>query len=116
MIGNAVILALREIRRNLMRAALTTLGIVIGAGAVIAMVTIGNGVREGVANSIESMGRNLIILQPGTRQGPGGGGRSRTFALPLLQPAPPQSLPATEIIPRRSPEPATPILVCATGR
>ena len=74
MIGNAFILALREIRRNLMRAALTTLGIVIGVGAVIAMVTIGNGAREGVANSIESMGRNLIILQPGTRRGPGGGG------------------------------------------
>jgi putative ABC transport system permease protein len=74
MIGNAVVLALREIRRNLMRAALTTLGIVIGVGAVIAMVTIGNGAREGVADSIESMGRNLIILQPGTRRGPGGGG------------------------------------------
>ena len=76
MIGNAIILALREIRRNVMRAALTTLGIVIGVGAVIAMVTIGNGAREGVANSIESMGRNLIILQPGTRRGPGGGGRA----------------------------------------
>ena len=76
MIGNVIILALREIRRNVMRAALTTLGIVIGVGAVIAMVTIGNGAREGVANSIESMGRNLIILQPGTRRGPGGGGRA----------------------------------------
>jgi putative ABC transport system permease protein len=74
MIGNALILALREIRRNLLRAALTTLGIVIGVGAVIAMVTIGNGAREGVAQSIESMGRNLVILQPGTRRGPGGGG------------------------------------------
>jgi putative ABC transport system permease protein len=74
MIGNAIILALREIRRNLIRAALTTLGIVIGVGAVIAMVTIGNGAREGVADSIQSMGRNLIILQPGTRRGPGGGG------------------------------------------
>ena len=74
MIGNALLLALREIRRNLLRAALTTLGIVIGVGAVIAMVTIGNGAREGVAESIESMGRNLVILQPGTRRGPGGGG------------------------------------------
>jgi len=76
MIGNAVLLAFREIHRNMMRAALTTLGIVIGVGAVIAMVTIGNGAREGVAASIQSMGRNLIILNPGTRQGPGGGGAS----------------------------------------
>jgi putative ABC transport system permease protein len=79
-IGNAVLLAFREIHRNMMRAALTTLGIVIGVGAVIAMVTIGNGAREGVATSIESMGRNLIILNPGTRQGPGGGGASTATA------------------------------------
>ncbi len=46
MIGNAMVLALREIRRNLLRAALTTLGIVIGVGAVIAMVTLGNARRR----------------------------------------------------------------------
>jgi putative ABC transport system permease protein len=80
MIGNAITLALREIRRNLLRAALTTFGIVIGVGAVIAMVTIGNGARASVANSIESMGSNLIILQPGTRRGPGGGGATSASA------------------------------------
>ncbi|MEY4879386.1 MAG: hypothetical protein RJB62_855 [Pseudomonadota bacterium] len=80
MIGNAVILALREIHRNLMRATLTTLGIIIGVGAVIAMVTIGNGARESVSASIGSMGRNLIILQPGTRDGPGGGGAGTATA------------------------------------
>ena len=73
MIWNAVLLALREIRRNLLRAILTTLGIVIGVGAVIAIVTLGNGVTEGVTTSIGSLGRNLITLQPGTRRGPGGG-------------------------------------------
>jgi len=74
MIANAILLALRELRRNLMRAALTTLGIVIGVAAVITMVTLGNGAQEGVTASIESMGRNLIILQPGTRRGGGPGG------------------------------------------
>ena len=43
MISNALLLALREIRRNMMRAILTTLGIVIGVGAVITLVTLGNG-------------------------------------------------------------------------
>ena len=74
MIGNALLLALREIRRNLLRAGLTTLGIIIGVGAVIAMVTLGNGASASVTGSIESLGRNLVILQPGTRRGLGGGG------------------------------------------
>ena len=75
MIGNAILLALREIRRNLTRAALTTLGIVIGVGAVIAMVTLGTGAQTSVTSSIASLGRNLVILQPGVRRGgPGGGG------------------------------------------
>jgi putative ABC transport system permease protein len=71
---NAVILAMREIRRNLLRAILTTLGIVIGVGAVIAIVTLGSGATAGVSETIASLGRNLIILQTGTRRGPGGGG------------------------------------------
>jgi putative ABC transport system permease protein len=73
MIANAMALALREIRRYMMRAVLTTLGIVIGVGAVIAMVTLGNGATQSVSSSIASLGRNLVILQPGTRRGFGGG-------------------------------------------
>jgi putative ABC transport system permease protein len=67
MIGNALLLALREIRNNLMRAGLTTLGIVIGVGAVIAMVTLGNGATKSVTSDIAAMGRNLIIVIPGQR-------------------------------------------------
>ena len=74
MIGNAMLLALSEIRRNVMRAILTTLGIVIGVAAVIAIVTLGNGATAGVTATIGSLGRNLIVVQPGTRRGPGGGG------------------------------------------
>jgi len=76
MIVNAVLLAMREIRRNMMRAILTTLGIVIGVGAVITLVTIGNGASASVTNTIASLGRNLVILQPGARRGFGGGGAS----------------------------------------
>jgi putative ABC transport system permease protein len=72
MIGVAFVIAFAEIRRNAMRASLTMLGIVIGVGAVIAMVTLGNGAQAGIAASIGSLGRNLIILAPGQRRGPGG--------------------------------------------
>jgi putative ABC transport system permease protein len=65
MIGNAFLLALREIRNNLLRAGLTTLGIIIGVGAVIMMVTLGTGATSSITNTIASMGRNLLIVQPG---------------------------------------------------
>lgn len=68
MIENALTLALRELRRNLLRAGLTTLGIIIGVAAVIAMVTLGNGATASVTSSISSLGRNLLILSPGTRR------------------------------------------------
>jgi len=80
MIGNALLLALREIRRNMLRAVLTTLGIVIGVGAVIALVTLGNGASASVTSSIASLGRNLVILQPGARRGFGGAGGAATGA------------------------------------
>lgn len=68
MIANALILAVRELRRNLMRAGLTTLGIIIGVAAVIAMVTLGNGASASVSSTIGSLGRNLLILSPGARR------------------------------------------------
>jgi len=48
MLLNTILLALREIRRNLLRSFLTILGIVIGVGAVITMVTLGNGATQAV--------------------------------------------------------------------
>ena len=68
MIANAFLLALREIRNNLMRAGLTTLGIVIGVAAVIGMVTLGSGATQRVTSDIASMGRNLLIVIPGQRK------------------------------------------------
>jgi putative ABC transport system permease protein len=71
MLSNAFLLALREIRRNLLRSFLTVLGIVIGVGAVITMVTLGNGATRAVADQISSLGSNLLIVRPGQRLGPG---------------------------------------------
>jgi putative ABC transport system permease protein len=71
---NTLLLALREIRRNLLRSFLTMLGIVIGVGAVITMVTLGNGATRAVQSQIASLGSNLLMVLPGQRMGPGGGG------------------------------------------
>jgi len=71
MFGNALLLALRAIRRNLMRSTLTTLGIVIGVAAVIVMVTIGAGATAEVSAQIQSLGSNLLFVSPGQRMGPG---------------------------------------------
>ena len=71
MIWNALLLALREIRRNLMRSFLTILGIVIGVSAVITMVTLGNGATRAVSDQIASLGSNLLIIRPGQHLGPG---------------------------------------------
>ncbi|NLE28332.1 MAG: FtsX-like permease family protein [Phycisphaerae bacterium] len=58
--------AFRALRRNIMRSALTTLGIVIGVAAVIAMMEIGNGSSRAIQRSIESMGASTMIVFPGT--------------------------------------------------
>jgi putative ABC transport system permease protein len=68
---SAFLVALREIRRNLMRSFLTVLGIVIGVAAVITMVTLGNGATKMVADQIASLGSNLVVMRPGQRIGPG---------------------------------------------
>ncbi|MGD0786170.1 MAG: ABC transporter permease [Sedimentisphaerales bacterium] len=59
-------IALRALRRNPMRATLTTLGIIIGIAAVIAMMEIGNGASAAIQKSIVSMGSNMVMIQPGT--------------------------------------------------
>ena len=74
MLLNTLLLALRSIRRNLLRSFLTILGIVIGVSAVITMVTVGNGATVAVQQQIAGLGTNLLMVRPGQRMGPGGGG------------------------------------------
>jgi putative ABC transport system permease protein len=72
MLINAIILALREIRRNVLRSSLTALGIIIGVASVIIMVTLGNGATAQVTADIATMGSNMLNVMPGQRRGPGG--------------------------------------------
>ncbi|WP_165873563.1 ABC transporter permease [Parasulfuritortus cantonensis] len=58
--------ALRSLRANRMRSALTTLGIVIGIAAVITMLAVGEGARRQVAEQMKSLGTNLMLVLPGT--------------------------------------------------
>jgi len=61
-------IAFRSIRGNLMRSALTMLGIVIGVAAVILMVAIGSGAHRKVTEEIRSLGSNVLIVQPGAQR------------------------------------------------
>jgi putative ABC transport system permease protein len=74
MFGTTLILALREIRRHLLRTFLTTLGIIIGVAAVVTMVTLGNGATASVSAQITNLGSNLLTVRPGQGFGRGGGG------------------------------------------
>jgi putative ABC transport system permease protein len=68
------LLALRSVRRNMLRSFLTILGIVIGVSAVITMVTLGNGATAAIELQITSLGTNLLLVSPGQRVMGGGGG------------------------------------------
>jgi len=80
-LGSTLFLALRALRRNKLRSALTMLGIIIGVAAVIATVAIGNGAQAQVEESVASLGENMLLIYPGsltssgTRSGWGGSGR-----------------------------------------
>ena len=68
-----IVLALREIRRNVLRSSLTILGIVVGVAAVITMVTLGGGATAQVTKEISSLGSNQLHVRPGQGfMGPGG--------------------------------------------
>ena len=65
MFRESISIALDALIGNKLRSILTMLGIIIGVGAVIAMISIGMGVREKVSNSIAGLGSNLIMVSPG---------------------------------------------------
>jgi macrolide transport system ATP-binding/permease protein len=59
--------AVQALRRNMMRSALTMLGVFIGVAALIAMVAVGQGANEAVRKQIERLGTNLVVVMPGAR-------------------------------------------------
>jgi len=68
MLASTLVMALREIRRNMMRSVLTTLGIVIGVGAVIMLVTLGQGATDKVTSDVAKMGVNMLTVVPGAER------------------------------------------------
>lgn len=86
MLLEALLLALREIRRNVLRSTLTTLGIVIGVAAVIVMVTLGAGATASVTDSIASLGTDVLTVMPGQQRGRGGASATaRPFTIGLAE-------------------------------
>jgi putative ABC transport system permease protein len=71
MLWNSLILAVRAIRRNVLRSFLTILGVVIGVASVIVMVTLGDGATQSVKEQMQRLGANLLMVRPGMRMGPG---------------------------------------------
>lgn len=74
MLGTIFLLALRSIRRHMLRSFLTILGIVIGVGAVVAMTTLGKATTAAVQQQIAALGTNVLQIRPGQGFGRGGGG------------------------------------------
>jgi putative ABC transport system permease protein len=83
MMWRSFVMAIRHITRNAMRSVLTTLGILIGVAAVIAMVSLGRGATQRVTGDLASLGKNLLFVVPGAQpRGPSSGGAaSRPFVI-----------------------------------
>lgn len=74
-IFNLIRIALKALQRNKLRAFLTMLGIIIGVGAVIAMVAIGQGSKKSIQDQLSSMGSNMLTVRPNASVTAGGGAR-----------------------------------------
>ncbi len=78
---SSILLALSGLQANKMRSLLTMLGIIIGVGAVIVMIALGQGARAQVAEQIASLGSNLLVVNPGA---PGGSVRGAAGQITTL--------------------------------
>lgn len=85
MIFNAFILALRQIQRNFLRAFLTMLGVIIGVGAVVVMISLGNSTTQMIEKRISSLGSNLLLIFPARTMNPSGANLRRNFSLQETQ-------------------------------
>src|SRR5688572_31857576 len=86
-LGNTLRIAVKAIRRNKVRSALTMLGVIIGVGSVIAMIALGSGARASIDQQIQSQGTNVVYVSSGSF-GRGGGsvrGGAGTITTPTLE-------------------------------
>ena len=103
--GEAVRMAFRSLRTNLFRTALTLLGVVIGVGAVVAMLAIGNGSKENVMQRISAMGTNLLMIRPGAP------GMRSTGDIATLIPADASAIAALDNVEAAAPERSTSVTI-----
>ena len=82
MFGATLLLAMRELRRHLLRSFLTTIGIIIGVAAVITMVTLGKGVTASIQEQIASLGSDILIV----------------FSQPVAQNRPPRPFKDSDVV------------------
>lgn len=78
------IIALRSLLSNKLRSSLTMLGMIIGVGAVIALMTLGRGAEATITDTFEGLGTNLLDVKPSNPVAPGIAGRSARYAIPNL--------------------------------
>jgi len=95
-------ISFRALKVNKMRSALTMLGIIIGVGAVIAMLAVGTGASKRIAEQISSMGSNLLIILPGATTSGGvrmGGGTQPTLTMADAEAIQKESLFVSDVAP-----------------
>src|SRR5579872_6246916 len=84
-LGEIIATALDAVRANKLRSLLTMLGIIIGVGAVIIMISIGGGASASVAQRLQGLGTNMLTITPGSQRGPGfvaaGAGSNHTLTV-----------------------------------
>ncbi len=76
---------IKTLLANKVRTALSVLGILIGVGAVIAMLALGNGAKKAIEEQLASLGSNLLVLRPGNIRIPGAGASTDSSALRLTE-------------------------------
>lgn len=81
---DSLVIAIRSLFANKLRSTLTMLGIIIGVGAVISLVSVGRGAQDVITSTFQELGTNVIFVQPRNPDAPGLAGLSPAYATPSL--------------------------------
>jgi putative ABC transport system permease protein len=109
------VIALRALRRNKLRSALTALGIIIGVASVVAMVAVGNGAQARITNQVAALGQNLLSIFAGSRRTGGVNSGLGSASTLTLQDAEAIGREVTDVV-AVSPEDSTTAQAIANGR
>ncbi len=81
---DSIVIAIRSLFANKLRSSLTMLGIIIGVGAVIALMSVGRGAQASITASMQELGTNILFVQPHNPDAPGLAGLSPSYANPTM--------------------------------